>query len=355
LAGGVVSLDTTIAIGLGTLVLDVSLAVEGDEVVAVLGPNGAGKTTLLRVLAGLQPLDRGRLVLDGAVLDDPATGVFVPPERRSVGVAFQEPRLFPHLSALDNVAFGLRCRGADRATARAQALHWLARLGLTDRAGDPPSALSGGQAQRVALARALASAPGLLLLDEPLSALDVRTRADLRRELRRHLAEYDGVRILVTHDPLEAAALADRLVVLEAGRVVQDGTLAELAARPRSAWVAELVGVNLLRGRGDGARIALEGGGELAVADAGTGALLAVVHPRAVTLHRTRPDGSPRNVWRGRVERVEPAGTRARVSVAGTPSVVAEVTTAAVAELGLAPGVEVWVAVKATEIVSYPA
>jgi len=159
----------------------------------------------------------------------------------------------------------------------------------------------------------------------------------------------------VTHDPLDAAALADRLVVLEAGRVVQSGGLVDLAARPASRWIADLAGVNLLHGVvADGSRIRLEGGGELFVPEAGSGAVLVVIHPRAVTLHRTRPDGTPRNVWRGQVDGVDPEGSRARVRVGGTPPLVAEVTAAAVAELGLAPGVEVWVAVKATEIATYP-
>lgn len=255
------SLEAHVSVTLGALDLDVALEVATGEVVAVVGPNGAGKTTLLRALAGLVPLAGGRVVLDGAVLEDPSTGAWVPTEQRPIGYVFQDYLLFPHLSVLENVAFGLRCRGTDRRGARTTAQSWLERLDLADHAGDRPGALSGGQAQRVALARALATRPRLLLLDEPLAALDAATRLDVRAHLRRHLSTFDGARLLVTHDPVEAMVLADRLVVVEAGRVVQTGTPTEISRRPRSPYVARLVGLNLLRGRGRGGRIRLVGGG----------------------------------------------------------------------------------------------
>ncbi|HVN85476.1 MAG TPA: TOBE domain-containing protein, partial [Candidatus Binatia bacterium] len=214
---------------------------------------------------------------------------------------------------------------------------------------------SGGQAQRVALARALAVGPRLLLLDEPLSALDIRTRADLRRDLRRHLDSFRGVRLLVTHDPIEAIALADRLVILEHGKVVQDGSPAAVTEQPRSQYVADLVGVNLFRGEARAGRIDLRGGGSLTVPDTGNGDVFAVIHPRAVALHRRAPEGTPRNVWHGNVDRLDPEGDRVRVRVGGTPSIVAEVTPAAVAALQLDAGGVVWVSVKATEISTYPA
>ncbi len=235
------SLEACVRVTLGTLHLRVDLNVEAGNVVAVLGPNGAGKTTLLRALAGLVPLTDGRVVLDGRVLEDATNGTYLPPERRPIGVVFQDYLLFPHLTALDNVAFGLRCQGRSRRDARQQAHEWLDRVGLGDRATVKPAELSGGQAQRVALARALAIEPRMLLLDEPLSALDVSTRADVRETLRRHLDAFRGVRLLVTHDPLEALALASQLVVLEDGRVVQSGSPTEVAERPRSAYVADLV------------------------------------------------------------------------------------------------------------------
>jgi molybdate transport system ATP-binding protein len=349
-----VTLRATVAVEREAFGLDASLDAAAGETVAVLGPNGAGKTTLLSALAGLVPLDRGAVVLDGTLLEDPRAGVYVRPEQRQVGVMFQHGRLFPHLSALDNVAFGPRSRGARRADARRQAAEWLDRVGLSDRASARPAALSGGEAQRVALARALVTEPALLLLDEPMSALDVGVRADVRREVQHHLASFAGVRVVVTHDPLEAAALADRLVVLEAGRVVQMGTPAELAARPRTPYVATLAGTNLFRGFARGHEIEIPGGGLVSAAVA-EGPVLAVVHPRAVALSVVHPEGSPRNVWPGVVDGVDVIDDRCRVRVGGAVPVVAEVTPGAVDALGLIVGRPVWVSVKATELDVYPA
>ena len=350
------SLEAAVRLRRGDLDLDVELEVGAGELVVLLGPNGAGKSTLLAALAGLLPLREGRVVLDGTVLDDPGAGVCVPTERRPVGVVFQDYLLFPHLTVLENVAFGLRSRRVPRDRARRQALAWLERVGLAEVAGARPRQLSGGQAQRVALARALATDPRLLLLDEPLAALDVGARTELRRELRRHLASFDGTRLLVTHDPLEAMILGDRLVVLEGGRVTQAGAPAEVGARPRSRYVADLVGVNLYRGRADGGQVELAGGGRLVSADGRhRGEVFAAVHPRAVALHRARPEGTPRNVWPGRVEAVDAAGDRVRVQVGGPVPMVAEVTPAAVAELALADGGPVWASVKASEVAVYPA
>ncbi|HEX2681821.1 MAG TPA: ABC transporter ATP-binding protein, partial [Candidatus Dormibacteraeota bacterium] len=259
--------------------LDVDMTVFAGETVAVLGPNGAGKTTLLRALAGLVPI-AGHVELDGEVFDDSASRVHVPTERRRVGLVFQDHVLFPHMTVLQNVAFGLGRDG------RRIAVDWLTRAGLAEKAAAMPGELSGGQAQRVALLRTMATEPRLLLLDEPLSALDVTIRAEVRRELARQLADYKGIRILVTHDPLEAIALADRLVVLEHGRIVQSGTPADVTARPRSRFVADLAGVNLLRGHGKGDHVELTTtGAAIAAPDAGDGDVFAVIHPRAVALY----------------------------------------------------------------------
>jgi molybdate transport system ATP-binding protein len=351
-----VSLDAALRARVGTLELDVELTAGDDEVVAILGPNGAGKTTALRILAGLQALDDGYVKLDGTVLDDPAAGVFAVPERRPVGVVFQDYLLFPYLSALDNVAFGLRSRGARKADARRVAREWLDRVGLTDQGDDKPGALSGGQAQRVALARALATDPRLLLLDEPLAALDVSARGEIRRELRRHLATFAGVRLIVTHDPVDAATLADRLLVIEGGKLSQAGTFDEISAHPRSAYVAELVGLNLLHGRIEGADVALDGGGVLSIAETGiTGEVFAVVSPRAIALHLEEPHGSPRNRWVGTVVDLDVVADRVRVRIDGTIPIVAEVTRGAVQELALEPGTSVWSAIKATDVDVYPA
>ena len=259
--------------------LDVELDADEGETVAVLGPNGAGKTTLLRALAGLVAIE-GRVQLDGEVLEDSTQRLRVPTERRQIGLVFQDHVLFPHLTVLDNVAFGLQAQG--RGDARQVARRWLERAGLESKAGSMPRELSGGQAQRVALLRTLATEPKLLLLDEPLSALDVSIRAEVRRELSRQLASFRGVRLLVTHDPIEAIALADRLVVLENGRIIQGGTPEEVTARPRSRFVADLAGVNLLRGKSHGDHIKLANGASIAAADAGEGDVFAVIHPRAV-------------------------------------------------------------------------
>lgn len=350
------TLHARVQVTLDAFSLDVELTAEPGTTVAVVGPNGAGKTTFLRAIAGLQAVHGGRIELAGQVLDDAAAGAWVPPDRRRAGVVFQDHLLFPHLDALDNVAFGLRCAGRGRAEARRVARTWLERVGLADRAHARPAELSGGQAQRVALARALAPEPAVLLLDEPLAALDATTRVEVRSDLRRHLADFPGVRLLVTHDPVDVAVLADRVVVLERGAVVQEGPPIEIATRPRTPWVASLGGLNLLAGTVAGTRLVLADGGELSLAEVPEAAeVLAAIHPRAVTLHRTNPRGSARNAWAGRVTSVEPVGERVRVRVEGPPNVVAEVTAGAVGELGLVEGTEVWVAVKATEIDTYPA
>ena len=347
-------LTAKIATTIGALALEVSLDVGPGETVAVLGPNGAGKTTLLRVLAGLHPNDAGEVCLDGKVLHPD-------PSQRPVGVVFQDYLLFPHLSVSENVAFGLRARGKRRDEARSIAAGWLDRVGLAGRGADRPATLSGGEAQRVALARALAVEPRLLLLDEPMSALDASTRAATRRDLRRILQAHDGVKVLVTHDPLEAMALADRLIVLEQGRVVQEGSAAEISARPRSPYVADLVGLNLIAGVATADGVVAPG---LTLHAAGAsvvdGDAFAVFHPRAVALHRARPEGSARNVWAGDVAHVEVDAGRARVQVRvdggandGAVLLVAEVTPAAVADLRLADGGRVWASVKATEVTVY--
>ena len=349
-------LRAAIEVHLGPFELDVDLQVDDGEVVALLGPNGAGKTTALRAIAGLQPLDHGRITLDGTVLDDPAADVFVPTADRPIGVVFQDYLLFPRLTALDNIAFGLRARGHDRASARTQARRWLERFALTDHAHARPRTLSGGQAQRVALARALATDPRLLLLDEPLAALDAGTRVEVRTELRRHLATFAGARLLITHDPVDALVLADRLVIIEGGHITQTGTPAEVTARPASRYVAQLVGINLLHGTAAGDHtVRLDTGAELTVADPLPGPDVAVaIRPQAIALHRHQPEGSPRNTWTSTVTDLEIDRDRVRVTLTGPVPVTAEVTPAAVAELDLTPGTTVWATVKAVDLTTYP-
>lgn len=334
------TLDADLTVDHGDFRLSARLAADDGEVIALVGPNGSGKSTLLRALAGLQAV-HGAVRIDGADVSDLA------PDARGVGWVPQDGALFPHLSALDNVAFGLGGR-AHRDAARS----WLEQLGISDLAARRPSQLSGGQAQKVALARALARRPRLLLLDEPLTALDVTARADVRRALRRHLDDYDGVTLIVTHDAVDAT-LTDRVVALEGGRVVQDDAPRMVTRAPRTPWLAALMGANAFAGRVHGSILHLDGGGELAVADAvgADGATaLGVVPAHAVTLHRQRPQGSARNAWPVVVHELSTMGSRVRVECSGRPGVVAEVTPGAVAELSLREGDEAWASVKATEI-----
>jgi molybdate transport system ATP-binding protein len=372
-----VTLEADVVAGRGRFTLQARLGVGDGEVLAVLGPNGAGKSTLLRALAGLLPLRAGRITLTGSaggdplVLDDPVAGVFVPVERRGVGVVFQDHRLFPHLSVRDNVAYPGRVGGQGRAAARADAQGWISRLGLGDLADRRPEQLSGGQAQRVALARALARGPILLLLDEPMAALDARTRMDVRAELKRHLADYEGPVVLVTHDPVDALVLASRILVLEGGLVSQEGTPAEVARRPATEYVARLVGLNLYPGAvldAAARRIRLDAGGTLEAAGSNAGdeastealvpggSVLVAVPPSAIAVHPARPGpGSPRNVWPATVMGLEQLADRVRVALDGMPPALADITPRALAELELQTGRPVWLSVKATEVVVYPA
>jgi molybdate transport system ATP-binding protein len=334
---------------------------EAGETVALLGPNGSGKSTLVAAIAGLTPPEEGKVILGGTVLDDAARGVHVSPERRPIGVVFQDLLLFPHLGAIENVAFPLRARGVGKAEARARATRLLERLGVSRRAGARPRDLSGGEAQRVALARALVAEPSLLLLDEPLSALDVGTRARVRDLVRGELGRFPGVRVVVTHDPVEASMLADRLVLLEDGRVTQIGTPDEIRASPRSRYAADLVGMNAFRGRfqklEEGAgRISTDEGDVIAPWPEGFegGEVIGLLRPTDVTLSLETPAGSARNVLRGRVISVSVEGERARVRLATTPPLVAEVTRGSADRLGLRDGVLVWASFKAVEVQVLP-
>ncbi|MET7345043.1 ABC transporter permease [Streptomyces sp. NPDC087866] len=327
---------------------ELTLDAEAGTTIAVVGPNGAGKTTLLRALLGLTPRAHARLRLG----DTDVTAL--PAHRRGVAWVPQDGALFPHLSTLANTAYGLRARGVPRAEARRSAQEWLDRLGVGHLASRRPAQVSGGQAQRVALARALAARPRLLLLDEPLAALDQTTRSQVRHTLRRHLEGFGGVCLIVTHDPVEAVALADRVLVLEDGRTLQDAPPAEVTRHPRSPWVARMLGRNAWTGTTTADGLAPAGGGHLVVADplpAGAPAL-AVIAPEAVSVHREKPTGSPRNVWPGTVREITSGGSRLRVLVGSehAPDLVAEITPQSAAELSLADGVAVWTSVKATEV-----
>ncbi|MEE2039906.1 ABC transporter ATP-binding protein [Nocardiopsis sp. CT-R113] len=347
------ALDAELRLSRGEFTLDVALEAAQGEILALLGPNGAGKSSVLRALAGLVPLTGGHIRVDGR--DETTT----PVERRPIGMVFQDYLLFEHMSALDNVAFGPRCQGMSRADARERAAGLLAHMGLSDHARTRPRSLSGGQAQRVALARALAVRPRLLLLDEPMAALDASTRIDVRARLRHLLEEFEGATVLVTHDPLDAMVLADRIAVVEGGRVVQQGAPAEVARRPRTPYVARLVGLNLFRGQAEGTTVLLDGpggddGAGVEVREPHSGRALVAFPPRAVALYPEHPHGSPRNVWRLTVDGIERFGDQVRVHLAGRLSLAADVSPAALAELGLERGDTVWAGVKAAEVECYP-
>jgi molybdate transport system ATP-binding protein len=332
------------------------------ETVALLGPNGAGKSTVVDCLAGLLEPDDGRIALDGETWVDVARERWIPAEHRSVGVVFQNGLLFPHLSATENVAFPLRARDEDRSTARERAMSLLTRLGFpAARADARPGELSGGEAQRVALARALIHEPRLLLLDEPTASLDVRARSELRPLIRSILEGFAGVRVLITHDPVEAMTVADRIVVMERGEITQRGTPEELRNAPRTPYVADLVGVNLFAGRLE----PLDEGAGRVVTDAGVvvvpwpadvprepvDGVLGVLRPADVVLHTVEPEGSARNAVRGRIAEIAIEGERARVRLTGEPPLVAEITLGSVARLGLREGATVWASFKAVEVV----
>ncbi|MFF2394486.1 sulfate/molybdate ABC transporter ATP-binding protein [Nocardia sp. NPDC058114] len=383
--------------------LDVRIDVAPGEVLAVLGPNGAGKSSLLQVIAGLVVPDDGHVLLGDRSLTDTAEGIALPPHRRAVSLLAQDPLLFPHLSVRDNVAFGPRSRGASTRTARKIAEDWLTAVDATAFADRHPGALSGGQAQRVALARALAVDPDLLLLDEPMSALDVDVAPAMRTLLRRVLRDEPGrahprCAVLVTHDIIDAITLADRLVVLEAGRVVESGPVAEVMSHPRNPFAARVAGLNLLRGTGvesallpasaaqswDQPSSADQPGadepamprtpldeqapafGTVLVEDLGVDGRVvgdfvpgaraaAVFSPAAVSVFRTRPGGSPRNVFTVDIAEITDRGgiVRVRGDAPRAPGLCADLTPAAVAQLQLTIGARVYFAVKATEVRVY--
>ncbi|WP_157559130.1 sulfate/molybdate ABC transporter ATP-binding protein [Nocardioides sp. Soil774] len=306
--------------------VEAAFTVAPGETLAVIGPNGAGKSSLLHAVAGLVDVE-GHARIGGTDL------LALPVRERRVGLVFQGQLLFPHLSALDNVAFGLRSRGTARAAADAVAREWLERFGIGDLAGRKPRELSGGQAQRVAIARALATEPDVLLLDEPFTGLDVSVQMALRIELGRHLRDFPGVVLLVTHDAIDALTLADRVLVLDEGRVAQVGAPHEVAAQPRTAHVARLVGLNLVSDGDD----------------------LIAFTPDAVTVSLAEPEGSSRLHWHGPVGTLAPHGDAVRLMVHAEPDLLADVTPAAAAELELVPGREVWLSAKATAVSRYAA
>ncbi len=336
----------------GELDLSVAFEVPGGTTAAILGPNGAGKSSIVAVLAGLIGVDWGYVAMGPDTWDNPGEARFVPPHRRNAGVVFQDYRLFDHLNVCDNVAFGIRAAGGSASSARRAARGLLDDAGLGPLADRSVRELSGGQAQRVAVLRAMATDPQLLVLDEPMAALDTAARSSLRRSLADTMASFDGPRLLITHDPNEAFALADYLWVVEEGKVSQHGSPAEIRSQPQTPFVAAVAGRNLLRGRISGGVIELEGSfqGLTAADTTADGPVLVTIAPNAVALHREQPSGSPRNSWPTTVSRIEPLGDLRRVTTSDPLPLAVDVTPGAVDALGLAPGGQVWASVKATEI-----
>ncbi len=346
-------LEAEIRLRLSRLDLDAAFTVASGEVLALLGRNASGKSTTLGALMGLLPLAGGRIVLDGTVLEDPVQRVRLAPEKRPIGLMFQDYLLFPHLSALENVAFGLRAKGTDKRAARHKASETLGRLGLDGLAEAKPGSMSGGQQQRVAMARALVTDPKLLLFDEPLAALDVSTKTDVRRILREELRHSSAANVLVTHDLLDAVALADRMVVIQDGSIVQTGTPAEVTAEPRSRYVADLAGVNLLHGTAHDRLLDVDDGGQLRAAHSASGPTFAMINPARVAVSRQQPQADERNTWPGQVKAVDLMGDRVRVRIEGKPTITAEVSPAAVDQLKLDDGGRLWASVHPRDITVY--
>lgn len=339
----------------GGFAIELDLQIEPGHTAALLGPNGAGKSTVVETIAGLVALDKGLIELDGRVLDQPPRSSFVPPEARNIGVVFQDYLLFENLSVLDNVAFGLTATGSSRSEAAAVAAHWIEKLELTGLESRRPSMLSGGQSQRVAIARALTVSPSLLLLDEPLAALDVATRNQLRRVLVDHLATFSGPRLLITHDPSDAFVMADSIYVIEQGRCTQHGTVEEIRRRPATPYVAALAGTNFLTGFNDNGTISIDSGlFDLRTSNTTSGPVQAIINPRAISLYETEPQGSPRNSWQTMIEWIEPLGETTRIQLGAPLPLLVDITPAAASALALVPGRSIWATVKATEVEVFP-
>lgn len=336
----------------GEFNVEVDLSFMADQTTVLVGPNGAGKSTLLSLLAGTLALDEGRIEIAGRIVDSPTESIFVQSAQRKVGVVFQDHALFPHMTVLDNVAFGLMSQGQRRPTATAAARNALDALGLEALSDRRPAEVSGGQGQRIALARALVTNPALVLLDEPLSALDVETRAQVRRHLSAALDAFSGPSVIVTHDPADALILGDTIVVMEEGRIAQVGSPDEIRRRPATAYVAAFAGTNLLHAQATNGTLAIEGSDQTlqSAQSSVVGPVIVTIAPSAIALHHERPQGSPRNAWETNVEAIEPIGDVRRVLLGSPLGLTVDVTPEAVESMMLEPGSRVWASVKATEV-----
>ena len=342
--------------------LDLSVRAESASTLVLVGESGSGKTTVLRLLAGLEHPDSGSILLGETTYVDSARNTFIPPERRSIGYVAQDYALFPHLTVYENVAFGLQSLRIGRQKIRKKVSSMLERFSIESFAERLPSQLSGGQQQRVALARALILEPDLLLLDEPLSALDIRTRRSVRSELRQILEELPCITIYVTHQPNEALMFGNRIAVLEEGRITQEGSREDLLHHPRSTYIAEFMGLNLFRGRviervaNDHARVKVDES-IFTIPDPGERKeLFLAVHPREITLYRQLPEGSAKNILVGSIHEIVPEppfGERFRVVVNSRPPMVTEILRSSVESMALKPGEKVYASFKSTGVKVY--
>lgn len=337
--------------------LEVAFEVAEGECMALVGPTGCGKTTVLRLLSGLLEPDAGRIALNGTMALDTGQKLSLPPQQRRVGVVFQDYSLFPHMTVLQNVAYGARARGASRSQATSAALEALERVGMAEQAALRPPRLSGGQQQRVALARALASGARALLMDEPMSALDASTRRQVRAELRRLIKTLGLTTIVVTHDVVDALTLGDVLCVMREGQVVQIGDRRELLSRPRDRFVAEFLGINLLQGVADAGPDGLTAvqcdGAVFYSSDDVRGEVLLTCDPREIVLSREQPNDSSLNILHGRVASVAHFGAQTRIAIENGVSITAEITHLSEGRLGLQVGTEVYASFKASAARAY--
>ena len=336
-------LDARVILNRDSLTLDVELQLQHGEVIAVLGPNGAGKTSLLHALLGWLELESGWIMVDGEVIDSPDTDSYVPPQHRPFGMVFQDGLLFPHMSVEKNILFGAGKDFNLKPLAESlQASELLAKF---------PSELSAGERQRAAIARSLAARPKVLFLDEPFSALDIQGKRRGRSLLKEALAIGVSGCLMVTHDLVDAFTLADRVMIIEGGKLTQFDVPDRIRSRPGSEWIADLVGWNYYEGIGEGSVVTLPHGTTIFTAqDDLDGPTSISINPASVSIFKSQPSGSPRNSWLSSIQNIEILGGRARVSLVGEIDICADITTVAADELRQSISSEVWVSVKATEV-----
>ena len=336
-------LDARVILNRDSLTLDVELQLQHGEVIAVLGPNGAGKTSLLHALLGWLELESGWIMVNGEVIDSPDTDSYVPPQHRPFGMVFQEGLLFPHMSVEKNILFGAGKDFNLKPLAESlQANELLAKF---------PSELSAGERQRAAIARSLAARPKVLFLDEPFSALDIQGKRRGRSLLKEALAIGVSGCLMVTHDLVDAFTLADRVMIIEGGKLTQFDVPDRIRSRPGSEWIADLVGWNYYEGIGEGSVVTLPHGTTIFTAeDDLDGPTSISINPASVSIFKSQPSGSPRNSWLCSIHNIEILGGRARVSLVGEIDICADITTVAANELRQSISSEVWVSVKATEV-----